>query len=171
MQSSAFKNLYGCRATLRDTFRATTQRRAVPAKAIHTASRTLWTRNSCLYTLPSRCISNKPCHISLTFRQYSSQMTDVVFPDPNRRDIFYHLIYAPTPVSNSLPAFALSFLNEPPRAVDAPSVIGWLPAQAYASDTPEVLGTDQPAEGQSALQDFRENREPLIRIIIISSLR
>ncbi|KDR80161.1 hypothetical protein GALMADRAFT_242422 [Galerina marginata CBS 339.88] len=77
-----------------------------------------------------------------------------MFPDPNRPDLFYHFVHPPTPLSSSLPAFALSFLNRSPPNVDSPTVIGWLPAETYMTDTPE---SDQTKEASSTLGDFVGN--------------
>ena len=69
--------------------------------------------------------------------------------DPNRPDLFYHLLSPPTPVSSSLPAFGLSFISKPPHSADSSVIIGWLPAASEG-------------EGQEAgLNDFKENRESI----------
>ncbi|PFH53424.1 hypothetical protein AMATHDRAFT_1090 [Amanita thiersii Skay4041] len=88
------------------------------------------------------------------------------FPDPTRPDLYYHLVGPPTPVSDSHPAFALSFLSSPPPTKsgserESAGVIGWLPAVVE-----HVAG----AEGgeEAGLNDFKENHErnipPLGRI-------
>lgn len=97
-----------------------------------------------------------------TTRNYSSQMTDIFYADPNRADLFYHFVYPPTPLSQSLPAFAVSFLNATPASPDSETVIGWLPAQTYLTDTPDVPGSrqpQQPRETTAGLHDFVPNRE------------
>ena len=95
-------------------------------------------------------------------RLYCSQMTDIVFPDPNRPDLFYHLVNPPTAISKSLPAFALSFLNHPPPRVDSSIILGWLPAETYMTDSPGISGMDhahQTRETSTGLRDFVGNRE------------
>ncbi|KZT04959.1 uncharacterized protein LAESUDRAFT_813833 [Laetiporus sulphureus 93-53] len=49
---------------------------------------------------------------------------------PDRPDLFYHLFEPPTPVSSTVPVFALSFLPTAPPSVQSATVIGWLPASA-----------------------------------------
>ncbi|KAI0922686.1 hypothetical protein AcV5_009591 [Taiwanofungus camphoratus] len=67
------------------------------------------------------------------------------FPDPDRPDLFYHLLEPPSPISSSIPVFALSFLSRSPASAQSPSVIGWLPASV-------------PGEAEEAgLNDFVEN--------------
>jgi hypothetical protein len=114
------------------------------------------TSSSCLPIIPSR--SRRP---------YSSQMTDIVFPDPNRSDLFYHVVNPPTPLSKSLPAFALSFLHQPPPCVDSSTVLGWLPAETYMTDSPDAPGMDhahQTKRTSAGLRDFVGNRErPIFR--------
>ncbi|KAJ7291225.1 hypothetical protein C8J57DRAFT_1271865, partial [Mycena rebaudengoi] len=70
------------------------------------------------------------------------------FTDPTRPDLHYHLVDPPTPISSTLPAFALSFLPSPPSSGTSSTIIGWLPAA--------TTGTDEDA----GLNDFRENRHP-----------
>ncbi|OBZ76662.1 Tubulin-specific chaperone C [Grifola frondosa] len=87
-------------------------------------------------------------HLSLrvcsSARKMTSRAAAQSFPDPDRPDLFYHLFHAPTPISSSLPVFALSFLPTPPASVMSCSVIGWLPASA-AGD-----------QGEAGLNDFVE---------------
>jgi hypothetical protein len=70
------------------------------------------------------------------------------FSDPNRPDLFYHLL--PT----SPPTFALSFLPTPPPRPRSATILGWLPAAA---------GED------AGLNDFSEN--PAFRPVLHSALR
>ncbi|KAF8182040.1 hypothetical protein BJ912DRAFT_832384, partial [Pholiota molesta] len=93
---------------------------------------------------------------SYPIRHRSSQISDTVFPDPNRPDLFYHLVHAPTPVSNTLPSFALTFLDDSPPTADSSTVIGWLPAQTYGPDASTQQG-DPPAERTASLQVFVQN--------------
>ena len=90
-----------------------------------------------------------------TFRSSNKQTTDISFSDPQRPDLFYHFVHPPTPLSASLPAFALSFLPRTPPTPESSTVIGWLPAQTYATDTPEPPVAKR---GGAGLNDFRENR-------------
>ncbi|KAH7904705.1 hypothetical protein BJ138DRAFT_1166100 [Hygrophoropsis aurantiaca] len=76
-------------------------------------------------------------------RYYSSSNASVI-SDPNRPDLFYHLVSLP---SSSSPAYALSFLKEPPPTPDSSTIIGWLPAET------EGNGQDQ----EAGLNDFQEN--------------
>ena len=111
---------------------------------------------SCLPTIPSR--SRRP---------YSSQMTDIVFPDPNRPDLFYHVVNPPTPLSKSLPAFAVSFLHHSPPRVDSSTILGWLPAETYMTDSPDTPGMNHAHQnkGTSAgLRDFVGNRKCYIQL-------
>ncbi|KAF5310560.1 hypothetical protein D9619_007869 [Psilocybe cf. subviscida] len=103
--------------------------------------------------LSSRRIDSPPTQ--RTRRAYAtSQMTDTMFPDPNRPDLFYHLVNAPTPVSQTLPAYAISFLKETPPSVNSAIILGWLPAQTHASRSEGGSGAK---EQTSALNDFKEN--------------
>ena len=114
--------------------------------------------------------SSKPRARSTIFKATSqrritrdySQMTDIFYADPNRADLFYHFVHPPTPLSRSLPAFAVSFLNATPASPDSETVIGWLPAQTYLTDTPDIPGSrasQQPRETTAGLHDFVPNRE------------
>ena len=86
-------------------------------------------------------------------RTYSSDDAQKTsFPDPERPDLFYHLVEAPWPPpgpgsDERVPLFALSFLDTPPPRPDSSTVIGWLPALA------------QTEGAQAKLGDFVENRE------------
>lgn len=94
-------------------------------------------------------------------RTYSSQSKDVVFSDPYRPDLFYHLLNPPNPLAQTLPAFGLSFLYERPPSADSAKIIGWLPAQLSESASDSEVHTDieEGHDDHSTLQDFRENRE------------
>lgn len=116
--------------------------------------------------ITSQSYFTRPCLLTISsqsHRPYSSaQMTDIVFPDPNRRDLFYHVVNPPTPLSKSLPAFALSFLRHTPPRVDSSTILGWLPAETYMTDSPDTPGMDhahQTKESAAGLRDFIENRE------------
>lgn len=77
------------------------------------------------------------------------------FPDPDRPELFYHLVEPPNALSNTNAAFALSFLPEVPPTSDSSAVIGWLPAAAES-------------EAQEAgLNDFRENRKPQCHVLFV----
>ncbi|KAJ7628456.1 hypothetical protein FB45DRAFT_918333 [Roridomyces roridus] len=79
------------------------------------------------------------------------------FTDPTRPDLHYHLVDPPTPLSSSLPAYALSFL---PTLARTATVIGWLPAATATSDA------------EAGLNDFVENPEfrPLLHTAIKQAL-
>lgn len=69
--------------------------------------------------------------------------------DPDRPDLFYHLVSIPHPAdsSSSTPAYALSFLPTPPSSSRSATIIGWLPAIA------EGISGDI----EAGLSDFVEN--------------
>jgi len=79
-----------------------------------------------------------------------SKLPNLVFPDPHRPDLFYHLVPPPTPLSRTHPAYALSFLGEEVALHsglgdgESPAVIGWLPAA-------------QEGGGETTLSDFVHN--------------
>ncbi|KAF9568945.1 hypothetical protein CPC08DRAFT_678513 [Agrocybe pediades] len=76
---------------------------------------------------------------------------NLVFADPHRPDLFYHLVPPPTPLSRKHPAYALSFLGEEDLKSGinlggvgdgrSPAVIGWLPA-AQEGDGKETTLSD-----------------------------
>ena len=107
----------------------------------------------------TRTLSCLPTISSRSRRSYSSQTTNIVFPDPNRPDLFYHVVNPPTPLSKSLPAYALSFLNHTPPRVDSSTVLGWLPAETYMTDSPDMDHIHQTRETSAGLRDFVSNRE------------
>ncbi|PPR04585.1 hypothetical protein CVT24_012013 [Panaeolus cyanescens] len=123
---------------------------------------TLWRPSTATRLIPYH-LNQSPAHVSWVIEQkdrfYSTQTTDIVFPDPNRPDLFYHFVNPPTPLSSTLPAFALSFIESTPPSVDSSTVIGWLPAQTYVTDSPEEPGPENTAqrETQATLQDFVPN--------------
>lgn len=149
MQSSASKSLQACKASVRN-IQYTSKPRAGPAIPSRLA-RSLQTSCSRLQTLRASASRPRRYTSSSLSTDTTSTDSDTVFADPHRPGLFYHLVPAPTPISASRPAFALSFLAEPPRAPDAPSVIGWLPAQTEEVDPPGGGGQT------AALRDFREN--------------
>ncbi|KAI6107777.1 hypothetical protein EDD16DRAFT_1488520 [Pisolithus croceorrhizus] len=81
--------------------------------------------------------------------------------DPDRPDLFYHLVSFPHPVnsSSSASAYALSFLPAPPPSSRSATVIGWLPAIAE--------GTSRDIE--AGLDDFVEN--PNFRSLLQGAIR
>ncbi|KAF8718927.1 hypothetical protein AX14_011651 [Amanita brunnescens Koide BX004] len=89
----------------------------------------------------SRQRSNKP----------SASPGPTSFRDPERPDLYYHLVGPPTPVSASQPAFALSFLPAQPKTTDARAIIGWLPAVL------EQNGSMSQGQEEAGLNDFVEN--------------
>ncbi|EMD36987.1 hypothetical protein CERSUDRAFT_95256 [Gelatoporia subvermispora B] len=76
-------------------------------------------------------------------------------------DLFYHLYHPPTPLSDTIPVFALSFLPNAPPSVQSSTVIGWLPAA-----TPEE-------SEEAGLNDFVENSafRDLLHEAVQSALR
>ena len=91
----------------------------------------------------SRQRSNKP----------SASPGQTSFRDPERPDLYYHLVGPPTPVSASQPVFALSFLPAQPQTTDAHAIIGWLPAVL------EQNGSMSQGQEEAGLNDFVENGE------------
>ena len=134
------------------------------SKRIYTLSayQSLCCRNSAkipYFTRTSYCLPTIP---SRSRRPYSSQMTDIVFPDPHRPDLFYHVVNPPTPLSKSLPAFAISFLHQSPPCVDSSTVLGWLPADS--PDTPDMDSAHQGKKTSDGLRDFVGNRERYLQL-------
>ncbi|KAF8962589.1 hypothetical protein BDZ97DRAFT_1104457 [Flammula alnicola] len=157
MQSSILRRKASqtSRTSLKSSLRAPTRRRTFVGKLCQPAS-SFSRCHSTLFIKPTNSIPKAV--LRQQNRSYSSQTTDIVFSDPNRPDLFYHFVHPPTPLSQSLPAFALSFLDVTPPAADSPVVIGWLPAQTYMTDTPETPGSEEePKEQSSGLQDFVVN--------------
>jgi hypothetical protein len=76
------------------------------------------------------------------------------FQDPERPDLYYHLVGPPTPASASQPAFALSFLPTLPEPADSSAIIGWLPAALEQNS-----GQGQ---GEAGLNDFVENGDHFV---------
>jgi hypothetical protein len=88
---------------------------------------------------------HRSCQRSNSFYPGPESPGQTSFSDPERSDLYYHLVDPPTPVSASQPAFALSFLSTRPKTADSSAIIGWLPA---------VSGQGQQEAG---LNDFKEN--------------
>jgi hypothetical protein len=78
-----------------------------------------------------------------------SDFSSRVFADPERPDLFYHLLEPPSAVSAANYVFGLSFLNtlKSKSDVQSPRIIGYLPASEGGHAV--VAG----------LNDFRENRK------------
>lgn len=76
------------------------------------------------------------------------------FSEPSRPDLFYHIVQAPTPISKTLPAYALSFSSEKPPSSLSTTIIGWLPAQEKAR---EGTPGSQSNAGDATLADFVVN--------------
>jgi len=96
--------------------------------------------------------SPKPASTSHSRRSFGSDSSTgspselpTTVTDADRSDLFYHVYHPPTPLSDVVPVFALSFLPYPPPSVQSSTVIGWLPAAT--------------AEGseEAGLNDFVEN--------------
>ncbi|KAF8635670.1 hypothetical protein AX15_000296 [Amanita polypyramis BW_CC] len=88
------------------------------------------------------------CHRSNGLSVNADSPGETSFPDPERPDLYYHLVSPPTPVSGAQPAFALSFLPAPPKTADSSTIIGWLPA------------VQEQGSGEGAsLNDFKENEK------------
>ncbi|KAG0704132.1 hypothetical protein DFH29DRAFT_913101 [Suillus ampliporus] len=91
-------------------------------------------------------------HTHTLLARYSSSSSAT--SDPSRPDLFYHLVSLPT----SGPAYALSFLTQPPPTPDSCSVIGWLPAE-----------TTGEGDAEAGLNDFVEN--PKFRAIMHEAIQ
>lgn len=102
-------------------------RRAAPPERRHTCQRTLRTQE----LQRTRFIS-------------STLSTSKIFSDPDRPDLFYHLIQPPNPVSSSNPVYAVTFISTELSHPDSKAVMGWVPAGI---------------EGEVSLIGFRENGE------------
>lgn len=156
---SAIKRTLACALAFKDNLCTTTRRRVLTTRSLQTSA-TLLQHKSTLFNRTPLAPTKFPGSPSYPIRHRSSQISDTVFPDPNRPDLFYHLVHAPTPVSNTLPAFALTFLDDSPPTADSSTVIGWLPAQTYGTDASTQQG-DPPAERTASLQVFVQNGELL----------
>lgn len=97
--------------------------------------------------LPRRPLGIHFSAIGPCARRAVSSQTPIA--DPDRPDLFYHLVSFPHPVdsSSSATAYALSFLPTPPPSSNSATVIGWLPAITE--------GTSRDIE--AGLHDFVEN--------------
>ncbi|KAJ7130232.1 hypothetical protein C8R44DRAFT_905566 [Mycena epipterygia] len=105
-------------------------------------------RRSTRYVVPHRTRQRHP---------YStSTPSNASLTDPARPDLHYHLVDPPTPVSSSIPAFALSFLSSPPPT-NSSTIIGWLPAAATGNDD------------EAGLNDFKEN--PKFRALLHTAIQ
>lgn len=85
-----------------------------------------------------------------------------VLADPERPDLFYHLLEPPSAASTTNHVYGLSFLNtlELRGDVRSPQIIGYLPASA---DGHAIV---------AGLNDFRENRKSaadLVRIVLLTA--
>lgn len=117
-------------------------------------------RDNCNYAWSSACPTKTaqlrivPKDVSRN-RFYSSSSTakPVVLTDPDRPDMFYHLLEPPTHVSRTQPVFGVSFVDILPTGAsraESSRIVGYLPTGG-----PGVEG-----EGDEAgLNDFKENRE------------
>ncbi|KAJ8596052.1 hypothetical protein M405DRAFT_929086 [Rhizopogon salebrosus TDB-379] len=79
--------------------------------------------------------------------------------DPSRPDLFYHLVSLPTSSSPTPPpAYAVSFLTQPPPIPDSCSVVGWLPAETAGQQ-----------DAEAGLNDFVQN--PRFRAIMHEAIQ
>ncbi|CCM03059.1 uncharacterized protein FIBRA_05179 [Fibroporia radiculosa] len=127
-----------------------------------------FTYSSCLFSTAHRpprppassryALAGSPVYArTRSFVSARSEPEPTCFPDPERPDLFYHLFEPPTPVSSSVPVFALSFLEQRPASAQSPAVIGWLPASSSAD------------ADSAGLNDFVEN--PSFREILHEAIR
>ncbi|SRR5258708_2931714 len=79
------------------------------------------------------------------------------YEDPERPGLYYHLVGGIT--NTPLPSYAVSFLEEPPKTVSSPTILGILPAASSQGEESQEAG----------LHDFRPNREfHLHHVLMIS---
>ncbi|KAI0290751.1 hypothetical protein B0F90DRAFT_1783501 [Multifurca ochricompacta] len=100
-------------------------------------------------------------HFSFTHAlKLDDRPSQTTFEDPSRRGLFYHLVPPPTPLSDTRPVFAVSFLADPPPFSESTTILGWLPA--------ETPGDDH----EAGLNDFMENSRflPLLHEAISQGL-
>ena len=106
-------------------------------------ARTLWRQTYAPMTRPL------PRKYSTASPETTPESDSRVLADPERPDLFYHLLEPPSAVSATNYVFGLSFLDalRPNDDVRSPRIIGYLPA---SEDGRAV---------KAGLNDFRENRE------------
>ncbi|KAL0946099.1 hypothetical protein HGRIS_012364 [Hohenbuehelia grisea] len=105
------------------------------------------------YTTPDKC---RPLHVAVPLASPSKSapvepnvpLAEGSFADPTRPDLFYHLTRNLNAAAGARSVYALSFLPTSPARLDAPEVIGWLPAETSSS-------TGDSSE--AGLNDFKEN--------------
>ncbi|KAF8330754.1 uncharacterized protein EI90DRAFT_3059184 [Cantharellus anzutake] len=92
--------------------------------------------------LPTR-VAIVPLALSQTRHFRRPEQTS--FEDPERRGLYYHLVGATT--NKELSSYAVSFLEEPPRNVSSPTILGILPAVSSEGEESQEAG----------LHDFQPN--------------
>jgi hypothetical protein len=95
--------------------------------------------------LNSRALQIQRHFLHTTIARHQDVRPPTTFSDPDRPDIFYHLLHPPNSVSDNHPVYAVSFLPSPPPTPTSATILGWLPAQ-----------TSTESSG-SGLRDFVEN--------------
>lgn len=110
---------------------------------------TAWTLWRQPYTFMPLTSTRKYSVISL---KAHSESNSRVLADPERPDLFYHLLEPPSAVSETNHVFGLSFLNTLKSRDDvlSPRIIGYLPA----SEGGHAI--------EAGLNDFRENRRSTV---------
>ena len=108
--------------------------------------------------ISSRAYFHRTCQRSTASPNVPRQKTS--FQDPERPDLYYHLVDPPTPASASQPAFALSFLPTLPEPADSSAIIGWLPAALDEQNSGQ-------GQGEAGLNDFVENGD---RFVVLSQV-
>jgi hypothetical protein len=81
-----------------------------------------------------------------------------VFADPDRPDLFYHLLEPPTLISRTHPVYGVSFLDSLGSSpgipiADSPKIVGYLPAAIPGEER------DTAGRTEAGLNDFKENSE------------
>jgi hypothetical protein len=111
-------------------------------------ARTLWGQT---YASTARALLRR---YSTASPEANPQSDSRVLADPERPDLFYHLLESPSAVSTTNHIFGLSFLNALRSRDDArsPRIIGYLPA----SEGGHTI--------EAGLNDFKENRKLTIKL-------
>ncbi|KIJ47496.1 hypothetical protein M422DRAFT_163965 [Sphaerobolus stellatus SS14] len=81
----------------------------------------------------------RPCLVN--YRTYSTtESPPTTIQDPQKPSIYYHVLSAPNPLSNELPAYAVSMLDQPPKDAYSPAIMGWLVAASPETDQEAGIG-------------------------------
>lgn len=99
-----------------------------------------------LHLLYPRTLHSSHRHfLHTTVARHQDEQPITTFSDPERSELFYHLLNPPNSISNEYPVYAVSFLPYPPPTPASATILGWLPAQNSTQNS------------ESGLNDFVEN--------------